>query len=303
MTEAGDDKKAARPTGEGALLRFVAPAHDGDALRQRAEAELVRAAQAIEAIAARGAPSPDIAAMLERAQALHARARVAAANRADYVMFDCLQQLERELVLAAGDDERRVLVESTAARLRSGGAPTQRAIVDALMVRGDDAPTVATCRALLRERHALEQERRLRVALARQQLPRLAMLLVVAVVFFTAWALAGGFEWIVSPDVEITLAMLFTNAVLLGFFGSLLSIAFGLVLRPSRSSEADLAASGAVLVTRAFIGAALAVPIVLTFESGLLNLGEYSPAVPLAVSFVAGFAERLFVRRLERAVP
>ena len=42
--------------------------------------------------------------------------------------------------------------------------------------------------------------------------------------------------------------------------------------------------------------------IVLAFESGLLNLGEYSPAVPLALSFVAGFAERLFVRRLERLI-
>ena len=48
------------------------------------------------------------------------------------------------------------------------------------------------------------------------------------------------------------------------------------------------------------IGGALAVPIVLAFESGLLNVGDYSPAVPLALSFVAGFAERLFVRRLER---
>ena len=131
-------------------------------------------------------------------------------------------------------------------------------------------------------------------------MPRFALLLVGAVLFFAGWALAGGFEWIVREDVEVTLAMLFTNAVLLGFFGGLVSVTFALYPRTPRPGDAELATSTAVLLVRSFIGGALAVPIVLAFESGLLNVGDYSPAVPLALSFVAGFAERLFVRRLER---
>jgi hypothetical protein len=233
---------------------------------------------------------------------LHERARAAARRGADYVMFDCLQQIERELVLVMGEDERRVLAEATAATLRASGATMQSAVSDTLL-RLPEAPSVAICRAMLRERHAHEQQARLRLALVQRQLPRLTALLVGAVLFFAAWALAGGFEWITRQDVEVTLAMLFTNAVLLGFFGGLVSVMFGFVSRRARGGDTELVASGAVLVARAFIGGALAVPIVLAFESGLLNLGDYSPAVPLALSFMAGFAERLFVRRLERAVP
>jgi hypothetical protein len=303
VPEAGDDKNAARRSGEDArLIDAIQPAVARDVRAQRAEAGLIGAAKAIEAVAQRGIPSPDIAAMLERARALHERARAAAARGADYVMFDCLQQIERELVLAMGEDERRVLAEATAATLRASGTGAQGAVSDTLM-RLAEVPSVAICRAMLRERHAHEQQMRLRLALVQRQLPRLTALLIGAVLFFSVWALVGGFEWIVRQDVDVTLAMLFTNAVLLGFFGGLVSVMFGFVSRRARGGDTELVASSAVLLARAFIGAALAVPIVLAFESGLLNLGEYSPAVPLALSFMAGFAERLFVRRLERAVP
>ncbi len=299
MAEGGDDKNAARPTHAPPLMDEVANAPGARAGAARNEAELIRAAQAIDMIAQRGIPSPDIAAMLERARALHARARAAAQRGADYVMSDCLQQIERELVLAMGEDERRVLAEATATALRASGVTGLATLAENLM-RLAEVPSVATCRTLLRERHAYEQEARYRVALVRRQMPRFAALLVVAVVFFAAWALAGGFEWIVRQEVEVTLAMLFTNAVLLGFFGGLVSVTFALYPRAPRAGDAELATSTAVLLARCFIGGALAVPIVLTFESGLLNLGDYSPAVPLALSFVAGFAERLFVRKLER---
>ena len=300
MAEAGDDKNAARPT-HVPLMDEVASASAARAGAARNEAELIRAGQAIDTVAQRGIPSPDIAAMLERARSLHARGRVAAQRGADYVMFDCLQQIERELVLAMGEDERRVLAETTATALRASGV-TGRAALPESLLRLSDVPSVATCRSLLRERHAHEQESRYRVALVRRQMPRFALLLVGAVLFFAGWALAGGFEWIVREDVEVTLAMLFTNAVLLGFFGGLVSVTFALYPRTPRPGDAELATSTAVLLVRSFIGGALAVPIVLTFESGLLNVGDYSPAVPLALSFVAGFAERLFVRRLERMI-
>ena len=301
MAEAGDDKNAARPTHAPPLMDEVATATGNRAGPARNEAELIRAAQAIDMVAARGIPSPDIATMLERARALHARARAAAQRGADYVMHDCLLQIERELVLAMGEDERRVLAEATATALRASGVTGLATLAENLL-RLAEVPTVATCRTLLRERHAFDQQASYRTALIRRQMPRFAALLVGAVVFFAAWALAGGFEWIVRQDVEVTLAMLFTNAVLLGFFGGLVSVTFALYPRAPRPSDAELAASTAVLLVRSFIGGALAVPIVLSFESGLLNLGDYSPAVPLALSFIAGFAERLFVRKLERVL-
>ena len=298
MAEAGDDKNAARPT-HAPMMNEVPAASGAKAEEARDEAALLRAGQAIDMVAARGIPSPDIATMLDRARALHARARAAAQRGAAYVMVDCLQQIERELVLAMGEDERRVLAESTATALRATGVSGLVTLAENLL-RLAEVPSVATCRSLLRERHAHEQESRYRAALVRRQMPRFAVLLVGAVLFFAGWALAGGFEWIVRQDVEITLAMLFTNAVLLGFFGGLVSVTFSLYPRAPRAGDAELATSTSVLLVRSFIGGALAVPIVLMFESGLLNLGDYSPAVPLALSFVAGFAERLFVRRLER---
>jgi hypothetical protein len=239
--------------------------------------------------------------MFDRCEVLLAHASEAARSRHAYLAWDCLQQIERERVLALTGDERSaemalVLAES---RALAGGWRQDAAEALAASARGD-APTVATLQAMLRNVHAARQQRRHRLALARQQLPVLASLLAAAVAFFGLWGLLGGFDWLARDDVEVTVGMVLVSGVLMGYFGGLLSFTFDWLRADVDMRGADLRTQRWLSLARPLVGAAVAVPIVLFVEAGLINLGQLSPALVLALCFVGGFAERWFVARIDR---
>jgi small-conductance mechanosensitive channel len=162
------------------------------------------------------------------------------------------------------------------------------------------APSVAAVQALMRNVHALRQGRLYRAELARRQIAPLTMLLVGAVVFFVLWALAGGFEWILSEDVDVTLAMVLVNGVLFGFLGGLLSVSFSLLSTEVSRLSLELRSGWSATIARVFVGAAVAIPIAFFLESGLLNLGNVTPALDIALCFVGGFSERWLVAQFDR---
>lgn len=264
---------------------------DRRADRQRLNAALIDAAGTIRA--ARDAGNAD-AAVLARCDALLQSARDAADADATLVARSCLHQIEREL--AATMDEAQRGAALAAYRSEAAAAGVAREAIDAL-ARDRDA-TAVDLQALMRVVHAARERRYERTALARRQAAVLAALLVAAVLFFSGWALAGGFEWILHEDVEVTLAMMLVNGVLFGFLGGLLSTVFALL--PAQPAP-EASGSWAATLARPFIGAAVAIPIAFFLQSGLLNLGNVTPAIDLALCFLGGFSERLFVRRLRRA--
>lgn len=284
------------------LMNAVDPAPARRPQATRLEAALIDAARAIRAVEQRpGGKPPEVQAMLARCSELHARARAAAARGSRFVACDCLQQIERELVLAMSDDERTAAMHAYLAQARAGLDDWRRAAADALAASAHgEAPSVATLQALMKNVHASQQDRRHRIELVQRQAPLLAGLLIGAVVFFTAWALAGGFEWLINEDTEVTLAMVLVTGVLLGFFGGLLSVAFSAVRADPAAGILELRGNRAITVARPFIGAAVAVPIVLFLQSGLVNLGNVTPALALALCFIGGFSERWFLARIER---
>ncbi len=284
------------------FLTDIAVAVGRGAHRQRMSAALVDAARAIRAARDRaGVPSAEIGAMLDRCEALLQGARAAAAAKSHFVADDCLQQIERELVAAMSESELR----ATFALYRAeGGAlwpPWQRGAAREL-AETEGAPSVAALQALMRAVHAARQSRRYRAELARRQIAVLAGLLIGAVIFFSGWALAGGFEWILNEDVEVTLAMMLVNGILFGFLGGLISVAFSLLRFDPTIQSAELRGSWAATIARVFIGASVAIPIAFFLQSGLVNLGNISPAFDLALCFVGGFSERWFIAQFERAL-
>jgi hypothetical protein len=60
---------------------------------------------------------------------------------------------------------------------------------------------VAVLETLLRNVHAARQGRLHGIAVVRQQLPALVLMLAAAVGFFGLWALLGGFDWLARDDV------------------------------------------------------------------------------------------------------
>jgi hypothetical protein len=305
VKEPGDTPSAppayAPPAGAIPLAQIESlPRRDAQAFRL--EAALLDGARALQSLHQRlRPPSSAQRDMLERCDALLSRALCAARERRPYVAWDCLQQIERERVPALTDDERGaeltlMLAES---RSRLGGWRHQAAEALATSARGE-APSSALLQAVMRTVHTARQEQRYRVAIVRQQLPALALMLVTAVVFFALWALLGGFDWLARDDVQVTVGMVLVSGVLMGFFGGLLSFAFSWLRATLPARIADPQAQRWMGFARPVIGAAVAVPIVLFTESGLINLGQLSPALVLALCFCGGFSERWFVAHIER---
>lgn len=273
-----------------------------DAQSAALEAALLDSARVLQALKERLAgDTGDLNDMLGRCDALLARATEAARAQRAYVAWDCLQQVERERVLALSEDERRAEMALALAESRTllSGWRQDAAEALAASARGH-APPVAVLQGLLRNIHAARQERRHRIALVRQQLPVLATMLIAAVAFFGLWALLGGFDWLARDDVEVTVGMILVSGVLMGFFGGLVSFAFNWLRADLSARSPDLRTQRWLSFARPMIGAAVAVPIVLFVEAGLINLGQLSPALVLALCFVGGFSERWFVARIDR---
>jgi hypothetical protein len=309
MSDQSDNKAAAQAvdavrTSAPGLLGQVRAAPAGDAQWVRLEAALLDRARLLQALRERLAlPSDEQRDMLARCGALLERANAAAREGRHYVAWDCLQQLERERVPALSDDERRAEMALLLAESRSllSGWRQDAAEALAAAARGE-APSVAVLQALMRNVHAARQERRLRIALIRQQLPVLVIMLIGAVAFFGLWALLGGFDWLARDDVQVTVGMILVSGVLMGFFGGLVSFAFNWLRADLSARSPDLHAQRWLSFARPAIGAAVAVPIVLFVEAGLINLGQLSPALVLALCFLGGFTERWFVAQIERMV-
>lgn len=295
------DPRGSESNESAAFLTQIRAARTRDAQAVRLEAALVDSARRLQALREHLAPTDEQRAMLGRCEALLARAIAAAGERRFFVAWDCLQQIDRERVLAASDEERRAEMALYLAESRSKltGWRHEAAEALALAARGE-APSVAVLQALMRNVHAAQQNRQHKIALLRQQLPALVTMLVAAVAFFGFWALLGGFDWLARDDIQVTVGMILVSGVLMGFFGGLVSFAFNWLRVDLSARIPDLRAQRWLSFARPVIGAVVAVPIVLFVESGLINLGQLSPALVLALCFLGGFSERWFVSQIER---
>jgi uncharacterized membrane protein YidH (DUF202 family) len=301
-SHAADPTQAAPPGA--AFLARVGGTYAGDASATHLEAALVDTSRRLQALRERlPQPSAEQRDMLARGDALLARASAAARDRRPYLARDCLQQLDRELVLALTDDERRAAMALALAESRAALAGWRQDAAEALaaLSRGD-APSAAVLQAVMLNLHEARQQQRRRAETIRQQLPMLVVMLGLAVLFFSAWGLLGGFDWLARDDVEVTVGMMLVSGVLMGFFGGLVSFAFSWVRFDIAARLADRRAQRWLSLARPAVGAAVAVPIVLLVEAGLVNLGQLSPALVLAVCFLGGFSERWFMARLDRIV-
>jgi hypothetical protein len=285
-----------------ALLHQTAGVRPRDAQSSTLQAALLDSAGTLLTLRSQcesaGAPMGDT---LGRCELLLARAVEAARAEQPLIAWDCLQQVERERVPALSDDQRRAEMVLVLAESREllGGWRQDAAEALAASARGE-APGVAVLQALLRNVHGARQDRRLRLALVRQQMPMLGLMLTGAVAFFGIWGLLGGFDWLARDDVDVTVGMMLVSGVLMGYFGGLMSFAFGWLRSDLAARVPDLRTQRWLSFTRPMIGAAVAVPIVLLVEAGLVNIGQLSPALVLALCLLGGFSERWFIARMDR---
>jgi hypothetical protein len=276
----------------------------GDPQRTRLDAALLDTARALRAERERAvAPGAEILAMRVRADALLARAQAAAQAGNRYLAFDCVQQIECELVLAMTAEEREAraieLVQQSKVRLEPWRATAAERLAD--LAHGAP-PTAALLQALLRNLHDAAQERRYQLLLAERQIPIIVAIAVVTTLLYLGWALVGGFDWLTNEDYDVTTAMWLVTGALFGLFGAVVSMLLGL-FGTTRAALPDLRHLRLMTWARPVVGMALAIPIVLFLTAGVVNIGELNPSLVLSLCFAAGFAERWGVARLLRVAP
>jgi hypothetical protein len=307
MTDSHDSIAAATPQpppaqAAAALLHQTAGFGPRDAQSSTLQAALLDSAGTLLTLRSQcESAGASIGDTLGRCELLLARAVEAARAEQPLIAWDCLQQVERERVPALSDEQRRAEMALVLAESREllDGWRQDAAEALAASARGE-APGVAVLQALLRNVHGSRQDRRLRLALVRQQMPVLALMLSGAVAFFGIWGLLGGFDWLARDDVDVTVGMMLVSGVLMGYFGGLMSFAFGWLRSDLAARVPDLRTQRWLSFTRPMIGAAVAVPIVLLVEAGLVNIGQLSPALVLALCLLGGFSERWFIARMDR---
>jgi hypothetical protein len=90
-------------------------------------------------------------------------------------------------------------------------------------------------------------------------------------------------------------------AILSGLLGGVLSVAYTVARADPKQKIPEVKASFSVTAVRPIIGAAVALPVLVLIESGLLNISDNERMwVVLSFCFLAGFSERWFLGIMEK---
>lgn len=249
--------------------------------------------------------------------------QLAAAERArdadrSFLAYGLLKDIRRELVVAMSDDERRA--ELAALIAESETAPdklnawrrdlAQRLLTLAINeAKGRNAgadstalptPSVAILQALMRNIDEAQQNRQHKLELVQRQVLWLCLLLALTIALLAALTIDCQLDWVNDASRLPGFCEVLPGAIIIGFFGGLLSLAYGLTNLETRNSIQDLRSSFATTLARPLIGAAVSVPILLFLKSGLIAADAVTPVVTLSLCFVGGFSERWFLAQVDR---
>lgn len=242
--------------------------------------------------------------LLQRCQDCLQRA-VASARADSYVAWDCLHQLEQELLATLPPTELSARFLSLRAEAAEKLAGSWRATAVAGLMKGlteGQPPSLAIVRELHAHLAAAAQYKHHTLnQFERRSLPWVATLLGLALAGVLAyaaglllfWSSGGGQEWA---------RMLFLG-VASGALGGILSMAFSLGSLDLRAQIPDVHLSGLVALTRPLLGAAVAVPIVVLVQGKFVSLssGDLDLWKLTATScFLGGFSERWFLDLMKR---
>lgn len=227
--------------------------------------------------------------------------------------WKCLQQLDREMLSGANAVELEVqLVSALSEAERKLGRWRGNAVKGALTrweqsgevdVPDPAAGALATRRRLLQEvlfhLHMTHQNLYHNIDKLRVQLWLIGAL-VAFLVLFVLWLNTCGFFLPLRQEGPLSFTQLIQLAVLSGFAGGTLSVAFQVARADPTQRIPEVTASFIVTLVRPVVGAAVALPVLFFVESGLLAVGDENRRwLLLSLCFVAGFSERWFLGVVE----
>lgn len=154
-----------------------------------------------------------------------------------------------------------------------------------------DANEVYTAVKLLKEHHSNTY---IKINTARFQLEILAIMGFIMIPL-AVWILPK-----IGENVDLTKGAIFYSVVILGAMGGVISAFFSVARVRVRGKIPDQLLNSWITISRPLVGAISALGVFLFLLSGLIQLGQITPNLILAVSFAAGFTERIIISAVEK---
>ena len=238
------------------------------------------------------------------------RADFQASSRDRYVAWNCLHQIDDELLAAMKDEgevkARWCMVRAEAEDKLKGswrGDAAER--LAKLASESNPVPLRILVRELQTNVATAAQNQHYKIELfEKRSLPLLTALLALAVF------IALGFSWFVYntkslSNEQVAAVVPWAQAIVLGIpagaLGGILSMAFSLGRADLKMKIPELRLSSLVTLTRPLLGATVAIPILGFVQAGYIKFAGFEGTLAiLAFCFVGGFSERWFLGVMER---
>lgn len=218
------------------------------------------------------------------------------ADEREFFAWDCVGQFDRQMVYLVDERERQAIwlcaIHEAGEKL---GGHRKKAVERLIESVGDGAAPAATVEAALKQIQAQSQNQYYRIAQLRRQIFYVGLFLLVMIV---GVVVAARMHWLerLWPNLDQTLEL----GMLLGLVGGVLSLAFTVSRTDETAKIPKVRMSFQVALARPIIGAALALPVVLIVDSGLITVAGVEKKWLVAIaSFLAGFSERWFLGIME----
>jgi len=235
------------------------------------------------------------------------RAEDEAARGARYVAWDCLHQLDEEMLSLLSDEERVARWCSVRAeakeKLKGSWRGEAAECLAKLAPEDKDKPVPLN---IVREVQAhlavAAQNKQHKLELfEKRSLPWVMAWLLLAV----AAALAFSYVALVADEGNFASLVPWAKALVLGVptgaLGGVLSMAFSLGQADLKAKTPDMRLSRGVTLIRPLIGATVAIPIVVLVEAGNVKAAGFEGSLAIfAFCFIGGFSERWFLGVMER---
>jgi hypothetical protein len=171
----------------------------------------------------------------------------------------------------------------------------KKAVEDLALRTGRSAPARADVAEVLRQLHSTSQNYYHKIEQLRRQMSLVGLFLLVLVLGLLLAAGLGSLLGFSQPVSDV-LAL----GTLLGLTGGVLSLAFTIARTDVTGSIPAVRTSFEVAAVRPLIGAAMALPIIVIFESGVVAVSGIDKKWIIAMGcLLAGFSERWFLGLVE----
>jgi hypothetical protein len=230
--------------------------------------------------------------LLEQARSAVESAGLWDADAREYFAWDCLAQFDRQMLHLVGDkDLMSIWLSLVAEAQEKCSGHRKKAIADIAEQVKTVGPTRSAVEAVMQHLQTTSQNLYYKIDRLQRQIfwaGALLLALILYVLFAASFNLFDAY----GPDFGSKIAL----GTIVGWVGGVLSVAFTVTNANEKTKIPKLVSSFRVSLARPLIGAALALPVVLVVDSGLITIGKIDSKWVVAIAcFLAGFSERWFL--------